>query len=145
MEACAKCCQTESLIEVSGRDGRMAFLKEQFKATTEGQDDRREGLADRIMDEIDRDYYYVCENCLSCQTCHVVDHLAWCVICESPTCLNCSIPALRLSKDGTLLEDSDNGDVICLRCSPPSMGVNADLLWSPSPEPIESNPVCFSH
>lgn len=124
MATCER-CGTEAAREVSGRAGRLAWLKGSYGTATE---ERKTHIAERIMDLVQERERHLCEACTTCGCCYLVaDGLTECAICKAPACANCSLPALRVDQNGKIIEGSDDGSVLCSRCNPPSGGRNAGL------------------
>ncbi len=118
-------CGAEGAREVSGKPGRLAWLKDTYGAASE---ERRPALAERIMDLCREGERFLCEACMTCGCCYLADRfLVDCAICGSPACPDCSLPALRVDANGRIVEGSDDGSVLCARCNPPSGGRNAGL------------------
>jgi hypothetical protein len=110
---------------VSGRPGRLSWLKGSYGSAPE---ERKAAIAERIMDLVQEQDRYLCDGCMTCGCCYLVDAgLTDCAICKAPACSNCSLPALRVDQDGKIIEGSDDGSVLCSRCNPPSGGRNAGL------------------
>src|SRR5439155_21838132 len=118
----ARCerCSADGAREVSGKQGRLAWLKESYTSASE---ERRMCLADRIMDlHLERERY-LCDACTTCGCCYLSQSaLLDCAICKAPACVDCSLPALRVDANGRIIENSDDGSVLCSRCNPPSGG-----------------------
>lgn len=131
MHRCERCGAKEAR-EVSGRSARIEWLKTSYQAAS---DDRKPGIAERIMDGYQESDRFLCEPCTTCSVCYLVDSgLTECAICKAPACANCSLPALRVDANGRIIEGSDDGSVLCSRCNPPSGGRNAGLGM---PKPVQ--------
>jgi hypothetical protein len=124
MPKCDRCGAAEAR-EISGKMGRIAWLKSSYTSATE---DRKTALAERLMDlYMDRDHFR-CDGCATCGCCFLeAANLTDCAICHAPACSNCSLPALRVDQHGRIIENSDDGSVLCSRCNPPSGGRNVGL------------------
>lgn len=134
MHVCDR-CGAENAREVTGRQGRLVWLKESYKSASE---ERRPSIADRIMDLYQEQERFRCEACRMCGCCFLQDAgLVECAICQAPACMDCSLPALRVDDNGKIVEGSDDGKVLCSRCNPPSGGRNAGLG---TPQPVQ--PLC---
>jgi len=123
----ARCerCGAEGARDVSGKKGRLAWLKDSFQSASE---ERRAFMAERIMDLIRERERHLCVACTTCGCCYLADAgLTDCAICKAPACPDCSLPALRVDANGRIIEGSDDGSVLCTRCNPPSGGRNAGL------------------
>lgn len=80
------------------------------------------------MDLVREKEWFRCEACSTCGCCFLVDaHLSECAICGALACPDCSLPALRVDERGRIIENSDEGKVLCWRCNPPSGGNRAGL------------------
>ena len=124
MQACDRCGASECR-EVTGRKGRIEWLKSSYRSATE---ERKPSIADRLMDLYQERERFLCDGCMSCGCCYLVsDGLAECALCRAPVCADCSLPALRVDDEGKIIEGSDDGKVLCSRCNPPSGGKNAGL------------------
>ncbi len=118
-------CGEENAREVSGKQGRLAWLKSSYGTAS---DERRPSIAERIMDLVLEREHFRCAACSTCGICFLEhDRLVDCAICKAPACVNCSLPALRVDEQGRIIENSDDGSVLCSRCNPPSGGRNAGL------------------
>jgi hypothetical protein len=134
MHVCDRCGATGAR-EVTGRRGRIEWLKSSFQSASE---ERRPAIADRIMDEIQERDRFLCEPCTTCGCCYLTSEgLAECAICRAPVCADCSLPAVRVDDAGKIIEGSDDGKVLCSRCNPPSGGRNAGLQ-----QPTPVTPLC---
>jgi len=130
-------CGAEGARDVTGRRPRIAWLETSYKSAPE---ERRPGLADRIMDLYREHERFLCEACTTCGCCYLAEaHLVECAICRAPACPDCSLPALRVDEAGRVIEGSDDGKVLCSRCNPPSGGRNAGLGL---PMPVQPLVVC---
>ncbi len=133
--AVCEACGAEGAREVSGKAGRLAWLKKSFAAVAE---ERRKALSDRILDvilvEVER---WLCPACATCGCCGLASAcLADCAICGAPACADCSLPALQLDASGKILPGSDDGKVLCSRCNPPSGGRSARVRLPSPAEPL---------
>lgn len=127
-------CGSSGTREISGKPGRLAWLKSSFPQAPE---ERKPALAERIMDLVQESERWRCEACTVCGCCGLTDAaLALCAICGAPACVDCCLPALQCDKDGKILEGSDDGKVLCARCNPPSGGRNAGLGLPAPAQPL---------
>jgi hypothetical protein len=118
-------CGADNARDVGGKQGRLAWLKESYRAAPE---ERKSALAERIMDLCQEQERYLCEACATCGCCFLTNaFLVDCAICKAPACPNCSLPALRIDQHGKIIEGSDEGSILCSRCNPPTGGHNAGL------------------
>lgn len=136
---CEKCGLEGDVVDVTGRDRRVAYLKERYKRTP---DKRRPALAETIMDNIDAKPAFRCLACVVCGCCKMVsERLAPCDICGGLACSDCSLPALATDPDGRIVDKSDEGKILCLNCNPPNSGPRERVI-SPVPTPsTELQPV----
>jgi hypothetical protein len=127
-------CGVERAREVSGKPGRLAWLKSSYATTP---DARKPALAERIMDLVQESERWRCADCTVCGCCGLTElRLADCAICGAPACIDCSLPALQVDKDGKIIDGSDDGRVLCARCNPPSGGTNAGLGLPTPAQPL---------
>lgn len=118
-------CGAASAREISGKSARLVWLKRSYPSAPEG---RKPALAERIMDLIQQDERWRCAECTVCGCCGVrTGCLVDCAICGAPACCDCSLPALQVDEKGKIIDGSDEGNVLCSRCNPPSGGTNAGL------------------
>jgi hypothetical protein len=136
MPSCER-CGAPAAREISGKRGRLGWLKSSYPSAPE---ERKPALAERIMDLIQEDERFRCDECVVCGCCGLRDAcLTDCAICGAPVCADCSLPALQVDRDGKIIEGSDDGKVLCARCNPPSGGRNAGLGL---PAPCQPLAVC---
>lgn len=121
-------CGAAPAADVTGREKRIGWLKLRRAETPPSDRARRAALADEILDALAEPPRLRCRSCATCGVCFLqrADGLVLpCEICDGLVCIDCSIPALRLDEYGRIVESSNDGSVICARCSPPSSGRSA--------------------
>lgn len=124
-----KCeCGSDQVVEVSGRDQRIAALKEIYASAED-----KKSMAERIMNEIDSEHIYMCAECFICPSCKIQPPIADCVMCGAPTCHNCSMSAAITEEDGSR---TITDGFICCKCSPPSFGLPEEITNVPTRDPV---------